>query len=368
MRRSPALPLLCLLALAPLAGAADADLIPANPPLPSSAMILSKTGQGSGFLIDHDERLLITNYHVTGAKGDVEVVFPVLEDGRARSSREYYLTKAPRVRGTVVHADQQLDLAAVRLQSVPRTAPALRLAPRSPQRGDRAHFIGNPGNNAQAWVYDAGTVDAISREAWDIKDGPRVVARTLEVKADGLQAPGSSGCPVVNSAGELIGVLSAGAERNRVLLCIDVTEVRYFLGAVHRRQGTDALAAGDYLKTISHCEKALSISADDPLTYNERGAAYSYLERYDDAIADYSRALRLDPKSSRALRNRGSAHFHKGRFDQAVADSTKAIDLDPEYASAYQVRARAYQKLGRVSDAQTDQAKAARLLEASKKK
>lgn len=367
MRRSPALPLLCLLALAPLARGAD-DLIPATPPLPSSAVVICKGGQGSGFLIDHDERLLITNYHVTGAKGDVQVIFPVLEDGKARSNRDFYVRSAPRVRGTVVYSDAQLDLSCVRLESVPRTAPALRLAPRSAQRGDRAHFIGNPGGSAQLWVYDAGNVHSVSKEAMEFKDGQRVTARTLEVKADGLQAPGSSGCPVVNSAGELIGVLSAGAEGGRVLLCIDVTEARFFLGAAHRQQGTDALAAGDYHKAISRCEKAVYINADDPLTYNERGAAYSYLERYDDAIADYSRALRLDPKFVRAYRNRGSAFFHQGKLAEAVADSSKAIELDPDYASAYQVRAKAYQKLGQTADAQADQAKADQLLAARKKK
>lgn len=350
---------LCLgLAGTALAAAAEDDFLAPSPPLPSSALVLTRSNQGSGFLIDQGERLLITNHHVTGAKGDVQVIFPVIEDGRARAKRDYYLTKAPRLRGKVLYSDAKLDLAAVRLDSVPSAVPELRLASASPKKGDRAHFIGNPGNSAQAWVYDAGTVQRVAQESYLIGKQEAITARSIEVKADGLQAGGSSGCPVVNSASELIGVLSAGAEGGRLLVCIDITEVRCFLGAVHRQQGTEALQSGDYTRAVGHCDKALRINPDDPLTYNERGAACSYLDRHDEAIADYTSALKLAPKLVRAYRNRASVYFYKGNYDAAVADSSKAIALDPKYASAYQVRAKAYQKLGKGDEARLDTEKA----------
>jgi tetratricopeptide (TPR) repeat protein len=183
----------------------------------------------------------------------------------------------------------------------------------------------------------------------------------LEIKADGLMAPGASGGPVVNNAGELIGVLSAAGAKRGELLCVEVGEVRRFLGRVHRAQATQAIRAGDYALAVAHCDRALAVYPDDPLSYNERGAAESFLDRLDDAIADYTQALKLDPKLAVAYRNRGSAYLHQDKWAEAVADCTRALKLDPEYVSAFQVRAKAYRKLGKVEEARADENAAASL-------
>lgn len=352
-----------LAAVAPVP-AADADRIDAHTPLPSTALVLTKTTQGTGFVVDREARLLITSHHVTGAKGDVEVVFPVIDSGQALVQRDFYLTRAPRVSGSVVWSDPKVDLAAICLQSVPFAVPELKLAAVAPQRGDRTHMVGNPGNRPQAWVYDTGSVQKVGREklVYDT-GGQQTDARYVEIKADGLMAPGASGGPVVNNAGELIGVLSAGRNRGRDLFCIEVGEVRRFLAGVHREQGTQALRKGDYRQAVGHCNRALQVDADDALSYNERGAANSYLDQLDDAIADYTRALKLDPRFARAYRNRGSAYFHKDKYEESVADCTRAIELNAKYASAYQVRAKAYRRLGQFDAASADEAEAAKLAE-----
>jgi tetratricopeptide (TPR) repeat protein len=41
---------------------------------------------------------------------------------------------------------------------------------------------------------------------------------------------------------------------------------------------------------------------------------------YDKAIAEYTKAIKLDPNDAGAYFNRGIAYGYKGDYDQAIAD------------------------------------------------
>ena len=69
--------------------------------------------------------------------------------------------------------------------------------------------------------------------------------------------------------------------------------------------------------------------------YNNRGITYRTLKRYDEALADFNRAIELDPTFSAAFSNRGITYHTLQRYDDALADYTRAIELDPTKASAY---------------------------------
>ena len=51
--------------------------------------------------------------------------------------------------------------------------------------------------------------------------------------------------------------------------------------------------------------------------------------RYDEAIAKYDEAIRLNPEFGEAYCNRGVAHMKKRDYDKAHADLTKALQIDP---------------------------------------
>ena len=72
------------------------------------------------------------------------------------------------------------------------------------------------------------------------------------------------------------------------------------------------------------------------------GGAYSDKGKFDLAIADYKKALEINPKSAEAYNNRGNAYFSKGKFDQAIADFNKALEINPRYAEAYYNRGNVY--------------------------
>jgi lipoprotein NlpI len=66
------------------------------------------------------------------------------------------------------------------------------------------------------------------------------------------------------------------------------------------------------------------------LAYFDRGVAHSIMRDDDLAIADYTTAIRLDPKFDAAFSNRGIQYARQGKLDHAVADFTEAIVLKPD--------------------------------------
>ena len=72
--------------------------------------------------------------------------------------------------------------------------------------------------------------------------------------------------------------------------------------------------------------------------YGNRGRSYRVKKDYDRAIADFSEAIRLDPKIAKAYNERGGAYYGKKDYDRAIADYSEAIRLNPKYAHAYSGR------------------------------
>tara|TARA_B110000211_G_scaffold88694_1_gene103768 strand:- start:1094 stop:1420 length:327 start_codon:yes stop_codon:yes gene_type:complete len=73
--------------------------------------------------------------------------------------------------------------------------------------------------------------------------------------------------------------------------------------------------------------------ADD--AYNNRGMAHFELENYENAIANFTNCLIIDPNDARAYTNRGEAYGGLGNYEDAITDFTIATRIDPDYARAY---------------------------------
>ena len=72
-----------------------------------------------------------------------------------------------------------------------------------------------------------------------------------------------------------------------------------------------------------------------------RGCRKHQAEMYEEAIEDFSAAIKLDPKDAWAYYFRGYAYFELKKFDVAIKDITKAINIDP-FGSFFSTRGRAY--------------------------
>jgi Flp pilus assembly protein TadD len=104
-----------------------------------------------------------------------------------------------------------------------------------------------------------------------------------------------------------------------------------------------AMADGNLDEAIGLCTQEMALSPKSAELYNTRGVAFYLKQDHDAAIADYSKAISLDPKGKpNFYTNRGMAYAGKGLFDSAVIDFDQAIAMDPNYFLAYSGRGRAY--------------------------
>lgn len=94
---------------------------------------------------------------------------------------------------------------------------------------------------------------------------------------------------------------------------------------------------------IRTCSTLIRADAGNSSLYNRRGNAYRTKRSYDEAIADHSRAIDIDPQIAVAFSNRCFDFVHKTEPDKAIADCTKAIELNPKFPVAYFNRGMAFE-------------------------
>ncbi len=99
----------------------------------------------------------------------------------------------------------------------------------------------------------------------------------------------------------------------------------------------------------------------DSRAYNRRGLAYVSTRNYEQAIIDFTKAIRLDAEYAEAYNNRSTAHLLMDNFGQAVADCDQAITLAPDFVAAYVNRAIAHTGLRAYEQALADYSKALEL-------
>jgi Tfp pilus assembly protein PilF len=117
-------------------------------------------------------------------------------------------------------------------------------------------------------------------------------------------------------------------------------------------------ARGRFEQAIADYNKALEINPKYVNAYDNRGVVWARQGRFDKAVADYSQAIALSPDWAQAYNNRGAALFQQGNFSQAITDYSKAIALNHEYADAYNNRGTVYSRQGNLSQALADYNKA----------
>ncbi|MEM7767336.1 MAG: tetratricopeptide repeat protein [Pseudomonadota bacterium] len=107
------------------------------------------------------------------------------------------------------------------------------------------------------------------------------------------------------------------------------------------------------------CSDALQQEALTPdnraATYVNRGIARMRAERYDAAIEDYDRALRIDADLGAAYLNKGAAMIFQRRYDDALVPLDKSIALETkDLFAAYYNRAIAREQSGDIEGAFKD--------------
>jgi len=108
----------------------------------------------------------------------------------------------------------------------------------------------------------------------------------------------------------------------------------------------DGLAMFEYICAMDH----LSAVAKGYI-FAFRGESHRLMQRFDEALADFDRAIALDENDFWAIALRGETSLLMQRFDEALADFDRAITLDGHTPRAITLRGMNYRFLQRGDEA-----------------
>ena len=286
-------------------------------------------GFGSGFFVR--DNLIATNYHVI--------------EGAARGTAKLVGQFSTYTIEGVTATDKTNDLALLKV-TVSGIKP-LPLGNSSDVKiGETVYVAGNP--KGLEGTFSNGIIS--SRRDPYTKERLQMTAPI---------SPGSSGGPVLNSKGEVIGIsfmtLVGGQNLNFAIPSRYLTELlpeskpakplaqgnRSISAQTYYTWGNTKYDLGDYKGAIADYDSAIRLKPDYAGAYNNRGIAKDNLGQHFAAIADYDSAIRLKPDSANAYYNRGIAKRKLGQHFAAIADYDIAIRLKPDSADAYNNRGNA---------------------------
>ncbi|MDD4182544.1 MAG: tetratricopeptide repeat protein [Candidatus Omnitrophica bacterium] len=82
----------------------------------------------------------------------------------------------------------------------------------------------------------------------------------------------------------------------------------------------------------------------------QKGIDYFKEKKYDEAIVEFEKALKIDPNLAEGYYGLGYAYCYKNQCEAAIPYFQKAIELSPNYADAYNAMGYAYSILGKYDD------------------
>ena len=131
-------------------------------------------------------------------------------------------------------------------------------------------------------------------------------------------------------------------------------------------RGYQKINSRDYYGAVADFSKAIELDPDNAsLNYDGRGLAKYLLKDYKGSINDFSKAIELDPNNFRAYGNRGNAKKSSKDYYGAINDYSKVVesdDADPKLIElTFTMRAIAKSNLGDRNGACADMRKAASL-------
>ncbi|HIK14522.1 MAG TPA: trypsin-like peptidase domain-containing protein [Leptolyngbyaceae cyanobacterium M33_DOE_097] len=260
---------------------------------------------GSGFIAD-PRGFILTNYHVVGKNQRVAVK---LANGSIYT-------------GVVVSRSAQVDLALIQIRPK-KTLPSLNIQGVPPRVGQKAYAIGDP-RGLERSLSD-GIISRIDRSGL--------------IQFTATASFGSSGGPLLNEDGQVIGIVQGGNPGTNLNFAIPAAAINSLPGqrglvAQQRQQiGHYTLASnlqfrqGNYQKMLAILNEGIRRYPNNALLYLNRGTAKTALRDYQGAKSDYSRSIQLQP-TSLAYSNRAKVHAILKQQQQALEDFTQAIRIN----------------------------------------
>jgi hypothetical protein len=272
---------------------------------------------GTGFFIE--KGLLVTNRHV-------------LEETTRAEIRWNGNSTLPIVR--VVAEHPETDLIIVAVDGDTTTDICLPLAFDDPLPGERVVVIGSPFGFEQT-VSD-GIVSTIR------EDSPfgRIIQITAPI------SPGSSGSPVLNMRGEVIGVatvtFAGGQNLNFAIPAFravqlprrEPREYVHWAADVHYQNGMKAAEEEDWVSAASSLIRAIRTRPDFTDAFLKLGAVLRELDQNEAAFTALKEAIRLSPDNADAHLHMGHVYVAKEEWQSSLESFEQALRLDSDNAQA----------------------------------
>src|SRR6266496_1493464 len=302
-----------------------------------------KVSRGSGFFIDLDR--VVTNRHVIEGAYRAEVHL---------NSGNTYQVKS------VIAVDAEGDIALLKIDAPAAQIRPLSLDRTSPQEGESVVVIGNP------FGLEGSVTNGIVSAVRDIPTFGRIIQITAPI------SPGSSGSPVVNMQGQVIGVatlqITGGqsvnfaipSERISQLQSVSLMSLSELAATSGKdkhakavqffRDGLSFLSKDDCEKALPYFEKAVESDQSYSEAWAQSGFCNEKLGRHVEAIEASKKAVGLRP-SSESYFNIGLANYYLKQYREAVEAYRQAIRIDPyNAADAYYALGLVYRDWGRADD------------------
>ena len=280
-----------------------------------------KLSRGSGFFVAKDK--IVTNRHVIENANRVEI--------KLASGKTY-------VSNGVLAVDGEGDLALLQISVGAESVQPLPLDNAQPQEGESIVVIGNP------FGLEGSVSNGIVSAVRDIAGYGRIIQITAPI------SPGSSGSPVVNMRGQVIGIATLQAAEGQSLnfavpatriAALKISSLQTFANLdsdaqKNKRssaekfylQGLNVLSRDDYARAANLFEKAVQVDADYAEAWYQAGFAYGMLGKHLEALKSSRQAARVRPDWAEANINIGASSFALGQYKEAETAYRQAAKID----------------------------------------
>jgi S1-C subfamily serine protease len=181
-----------------------------------------KNGSGTGFVINHKGKKIITNWHVIEGSKKVRVWLKPenLVDER------YMIDNLDSYEAKIIKIDKEKDLALLEIQNLPNDIKPVKFGDyKNVNVGETAFAIGHPGE--LIWSFNNGMVSQLRQDyKWKYKNSHHF-ADVIQIQVP--INPGNSGGPLFNKNKKLIGVNTFTAEGENLNFAISVNDLIEFL-------------------------------------------------------------------------------------------------------------------------------------------
>jgi tetratricopeptide (TPR) repeat protein len=301
---------------------------------------------GTGFFIDKTG-ILITNHHVLVGKFSAEVR---IADGST------YPIK------TVIAENQATDLVKVRVDIPSEKVHWLSVSAEPPLVAQHVVVVGSPMGLEQS-----------------VSDG--IVSSVREIPGLGIFyqmsapiSPGSSGSPVVNLEGKVVGVASfqflQGQNLNFAIAGNSILDLatdepgqslsewtfkksnqKSQLAEEMCRKGFSFSIGGQDQKALEYFRMATEKDPNSTTAWYGLGYCYAGKNSQMDAIEAYKQAIRTNPKNEISHFHLGNYYFKIGRYHEAIETYKQVISINPQFEAAYFNIGMIYNKVGQLEEA-----------------